>query len=92
MIKGLLDWISSLEASSITVISGTDRLYLLGAMGLLDVVCRATSSGNSIRTAPGFSDLDIRTAFLTISGIVSGLNILVAHLVTGLNMLTVSII
>ena len=92
MISGCSDCIISLEASSITSSSGTDRLYLLGVIGSLDVVSRAMSSGSSIRTAPGFSDLEILTAFRTISGIVSGLYMLVAHLVTGLNMLTVSII
>jgi len=72
--------------------SGTERRKRRGTIGVPVTGMDATSSGNSMCTAPGFSVRASLTALRTISGIVSGFRIVVAHFVTGLNIATTSMI
>ena len=72
--------------------SATGRRNRSGCNGLESVSIFAMSSGNSIWQAPGFSVRASRTALRIISGILLGCNIVCAHLVTGSNILTTSII
>src|SRR5215210_7813799 len=60
-------------------------------IGLIADFVLATSSGNSICTAPAFSSIDILNALLTISGILSAFRIDHLHFVIGLNMVITSI-
>ena len=92
MITGRFAAFSISKAWSAILSSGTERRKRRGSSGVASLSSLARSSGSSMCTAPGFSVRARRTALRMISGIVSTLCTVVAHLVTGSNMATTSMI
>ena len=87
---GPLAWAMRSTACRTTLWSAPGRRVFTAAIGASLLSSLATSSGNSMRVAPGFSASAVLNALRTTSGTVPASQMVCAHLVMGENMATES--